>query len=132
MITVLFQTESHFPVDRKKIKEIIEVALVGQVHRDAEVSVSIVGDRRMRELNKKYRALDKTTDVLSFGLNDPTVEIPAEFIEAPDDVLRLGDIVVSYPQAVDEAREENKLVDDQIETLVLHGLDHLLGKHHPE
>ena len=83
MITVLFQTESHFPVDRKKIKEIIEVALVGQVHRDAEVSVSIVGDRRMRELNKKYRALDKTTDVLSFGLNDPTVEIPAEFISAP-------------------------------------------------
>jgi probable rRNA maturation factor len=132
MITVLFQTESHFPVDRKKIKHAIERALVDQVHRDAEVSVSIVGDRRMRELNKKYRHLDKTTDVLSFGLNDPTAHIPAEFIEAPDDVLRLGDIVVSYPQAVDEAREENKLVDYQIETLVLHGLDHLLGKHHPE
>ncbi|MCX6794042.1 MAG: rRNA maturation RNase YbeY [Candidatus Gottesmanbacteria bacterium] len=132
MITVLFQTESHFPVDRKKIKEVIEAALMGQVHRDAEVSVSVVGDRRMRELNKKYRNIDKTTDVLSFGLNDPTVEIPAEFVEAPDDVLRLGDIVVSYPQAVDEAREENTLVDEQIVTLVLHGLDHLLGKHHPE
>jgi probable rRNA maturation factor len=132
MITVLFQTESHFPVDRKKIKQAIESALVDQVHRDAEVSVSVVGDRRMRELNKKYRQLDETTDVLSFGLNDPTVEIPAEFVEAPDDVLRLGDIVVSYPQAVDEAREENKLVDEQVEILVLHGLDHLLGKHHPE
>ena len=132
MITVLFQTESHFPVDRKKIKMAIDAALIGQVHRDAEVSVSIVGDRRMRELNKKYRDLDKTTDVLSFGLNDPSLEIPAEFVEAPDDVLRLGDIVVSFPQAVTEAREENKLVDDQIETLVLHGLDHLLGKHHPE
>ena len=132
MITVLFQTESHFPVDRKKIKAAIEAALVDEVHRDAEVSVSIVGDRRMRELNKKYRNRDSTTDVLSFGLNDPTVEIPTEFVEAPDDVLRLGDIVVSYPQAVDEAREENKLVDDQIVTLVLHGLDHLLGKHHPE
>lgn len=132
MITVLFQTESHFPVDRKIIKHAIEAALVGQVHRDTEVSVSVVGDRRMRELNKKYRRLDKTTDVLSFGLNDPMVNIPAEFVEAPDDVLRLGDIVVSYPQAVDEAREENKLVDDQIVTLVLHGLNHLLGKHHPE
>ena len=132
MITVLFQTESHFPVDRKKIKDAIETALAGQVHRDAEVSVSIVGDRRMRELNKKYRNLDKTTDVLSIGLKDPTAEIPAEFVEAPDDVLRLGDIVESYPQAVDEAREENTLVDEQIVTLVLHGLDHLLGKHHPE
>jgi probable rRNA maturation factor len=127
MITVLFQTESHFPVTRKKIKDAVEAALVGQVHRDAEVSVSVVGDRRMRELNKKYRNIDKTTDVLSFGL-----ENGGEFIEPPDDVLRLGDIVVSYPQAVDEAREENKLVDDQIEILVLHGLDHLLGKHHPE
>ncbi len=132
MIKILFQTESHFPADRKKIKEAIEGALANQVHRDAEVSVSIVGDRRMRELNKKYRGLDKTTDVLSFGLNDPTIKTPTQFIEAPDDVLRLGDIVVSYPQAVEEAREQNKLVDDQIEFLVLHGLDHLLGKHHPE
>jgi probable rRNA maturation factor len=127
MITVLFQTESHFPVNRKKIKEAIEGALLGQVHRDAEVSVSVVGDRRMRELNKKYRNLDATTDVLSFGL-----ENGGEFVEPPDDVLRLGDIVVSYPQAVNQAREENKLVDDKIVFLVLHGLDHLLGKHHPE
>ena len=81
----------------------------------------------MRELNKKYRKLDKTTDVLSFGLNEGDA-----FVESPDDVLRLGDIVVSYPQAVDEAREENKMVIDQIVLLVLHGLDHLLGKHHPE
>jgi len=127
MITVLFQTESHFPVDRKKIKKAIEAVLVGQVHRDTDVSVSVVGDRRMRELNKKYRNLDATTDVLSFGMEDG-----GEFIEPPDDVLRLGDIVVSFPQAVTEAREENTFVDEQIVTLVLHGLNHLLGKHHPE
>ena len=127
MITVLFQTESHFPVDRKSIKDAIEKALVNEVHRDAEVSVSIVGDRQMKMLNKKYRNLDQTTDVLSFCLNEGEA-----FVEAPDDVLRLGDIVVSYPQAVAEAQEENKLVLDQIILLVLHGLDHLLGKHHPE
>ncbi len=132
MIRVLFQTESHFPVDRKKIKEAVERALVHEVHRDTEVSISIVGDRRMKELNKKYRNLDKTTDVLSFGLNDPMAKKSDQFIEAPDDILRLGDIVVSYPQAVEEARERNVLVDDQIAFLVLHGLDHLLGKHHPE
>jgi len=131
-VHVLFQTESHFPVDRKKIKVAIERALEGQVHRDAEVSVSVVGDRQMKSLNNKYRNLDKTTDVLSFGLNDPTVKVTDQFIEAPDDVLRLGDIVVSYPQAVAEAREDQKMVDDQIVFLVLHGLDHLLGKHHPE
>ncbi len=132
MIHVLFQTESHFPVSRRKVKEAIEHALEGQVHRDAEVSVSVVGDRQMRSLNQKYRSLDKTTDVLSFGLNESGADDRTQFIEAPDDVLRLGDIVVSYPQAVEEARTENKLVDDQIVFLVLHGLDHLLGKHHPE
>lgn len=127
MIHILFTTESHFPVNRKKIKKAVEDALQNEVHRDAEVSISVVGDRRMRGLNKKYRSLDKTTDVLSFGLNEGEA-----FVESPDDILRLGDIVVSYPQAVDEARTENKLVDDQIVFLVLHGLDHLLGHHHPE
>lgn len=132
MVRVLFQTESHFPVDRKKIRDSITAALTHEVHRDAEVSVSIVGDRQMKTLNKKYRNLDKTTDVLSFGLNDPTAKMNDQFIEAPDDILRLGDIVVSYPQALEQARVGQKLVDDQIVTLVLHGLDHLLGKHHPE
>lgn len=127
MIRVLFQTESHFPIARKKIKDAIENALIGQVHRSAEVSVSVVGDRRMRQLNKQYRNRDATTDVLSFGQEEGK-----PFVSAPDDVLRLGDIVVSYPQAVEEARDQNKLVDDQIVLLVLHGLDHLLGKHHPE
>ncbi len=126
MIRVLFQTESHFPVTRKKIRDAVVAALAPEVHRDTEVSVAIVGDRRMRELNKKYRKIDKPTDVLSFGTEG------GKFVEPPDDVLRLGDIVVSYPQAVEEAREGNTLVDDQIVTLVLHGLDHLLGKHHPE
>ena len=53
------------------------------------------------------------------------------FVEAPDGILHLGDIV-SFPMAVKEAGEENKLVDDTIVGLVLHGLDHLLGIHHPE
>jgi probable rRNA maturation factor len=54
------------------------------------------------------------------------------FVDVPDGVLRLGDLVVSFPEAVREATEENKLVDDKIVELVLHGLDHLLGIHHPE
>ncbi|MBI3577041.1 rRNA maturation RNase YbeY [Candidatus Gottesmanbacteria bacterium] len=131
MITVLFQTESHYPVNRKKIKQAIIDALAPQVHRDAEVGVTIVGDRRMKQLNGDFRNIDKTTDVLSFGLNDPmTKSVP--FAAVPDDVLRLGDIVISYPQAIKEAAEENQLVDDKIIELALHGLDHLMGIHHPE
>lgn len=132
MISILFQTESHFPVTRSKIKNAIIEALHGKVKRDAEVSVSIIGDRRMKQLNSQYRQKDTTTDVLSFPLNDPTYHAKTSFIDPPDGVLRLGDIMVSFPQAVAEATEENKLVDDKIIDLVLHGLNHLLGIHHPE
>jgi len=132
MITVLFSTESHYRVDRKKIKAALTQALQDKVFRDCEVSVSIVGDRRMKMLNKSYRNLDKTTDVLSFPQDDPSQPEKTPFVPAPDNVLRIGDIVVSYPQAVSEARQWNKLVDDVIVLLVLHGLNHLMGIHHPE
>lgn len=131
MISVLFQTETHFPVSRKKIRQAIVETLDNTIKRHAEVGVSVVGDRRMKQLNSQYRHIDATTDVLSFGLNEPTQkDVP--YVDPPDHVLRLGDIIVSYPQAVLEAAEENKLVDDVIVELVLHGLNHLLGIHHEE
>jgi probable rRNA maturation factor len=132
MIDVLIRTESHYPVDRKKITDAIVGTLIRKLKRKTEVSVTVIGDRRMRQLNKHYRGVDATTDVLSFPLNDPADKPDAPFVETPDGVLRLGDIVISFPQAVEEAARDNKLVDDQIVTLVLHGLDHLLGIHHPE
>lgn len=131
MISVIFQTETHFPVSRKKIRQAIVETLDNTIKRHAEVGVSVVGDRRMKQLNSQYRHIDATTDVLSFGLNEPTQkDVP--YVDPPDHVLRLGDIIVSYPQAVLEAAEENKLVDDVIVELVLHGLNHLLGIHHEE
>lgn len=132
MIKVLFQTESHFPVSRKKIRAAVIEILNKQVRSDAEVSISIVGDRRMHALNKTYHHVDDTTDVLSFPQNDSSQPSPYPFVESPNHMLQLGDIVVSYPQAVAEARQKNKLVDDIVIMLVLHGLNHLMGIHHPE
>lgn len=132
MISILFQTETHYPVNRKKVKEAITSVLAAKIKHSVEVSVSIVGDRRMKELNRTYRKIDAPTDVLSFPLNDPTYTKGQGFIDAPDGILRLGDIIISYPQAVTTATEENKLVDDVIVFLALHGLNHLLGIHHEE
>lgn len=132
MITILFQTETHYPVNRKKVKAAISDVLEKKIKHDVEVSVAIIGDRRMRELNRTYRKIDETTDVLSFPLNDATYTKNQPFVEAPDDILRLGDILISFPQAVETATEENKLVDAVIIELALHGLDHLLGIHHQE
>lgn len=132
MVTVLLQTESHYPVDRKKIKAAVVTYLQKRIESDVEVSITIVGDRQIHELNKSYRKKDYPTDVLSFPHNDPSQPNPVPFVDPPDNLIRLGDIVISYPQAREEAMEENKLVDDQIIFLILHGIDHLLGIHHPE
>jgi len=90
---------------------------------EVEVSVAVVGGRKIRSLNKTYRQLDESTDVLSF---------PQEGSRDPDGILRLGDILVCYPQAIEQAVEEDKMVDEKINELVEHGLRHLLGIHHPE
>ncbi len=129
MITVLIKTESHYTIDRNRVRIVIEKILLSKgVKGKVEVSVSIVGDRLMENLNQKYRDIDDTTDVLSFPMTEEVKDKP--FVEPPDHVLRLGDIIISYPQAREDALEENKLVDDKIDELVEHSMLHLLGQHH--
>lgn len=129
MITVLFKSESHYTIDRNRVRMVIEKLLLSKgVKGKVEVSVSIVGDRLMKDLNLKYRNIDETTDVLSFPMTEEVKDKP--FVEPPDNVLRLGDIIISYPQAREDASEENKLVDDKIDELVEHSMLHLLGQHH--
>lgn len=124
-INVLLFVESRYKVDRKRIVASVTNLLAGSgIDHDVEVSLAIVGDRKMRALNKQYRNLDKTSNVLSF----PTSE--GESIVMPEDILRIGDVVISYPEVIREAAKESFLVDDRIEELVLHGVKHLLGIHH--
>lgn len=130
MVHVFIKTESHFPINRKQIEAAVTSYLDGKVKRDAEVSIAVVGSRAMRQINRTYRQLDKVSDVLSFPFNES--KSLAQFIEPPDNILRLGEIIVCYPAAVDQAAETNQLVDDVVRFLVLHGMDHLLGIHHPE
>ena len=89
----------------------------------------------MHELNRKFRGLDSTTNILSFALEDPNPatlqHIPrVGFVASPDKWLRLGDIVISYPQAIEDASLDGISVDEEIRNLVEHGLNHLLGVHH--
>lgn len=129
MNIILFKTESHYQIDRGRVRKKIEDVLRQKgVKGNIEVSVNIVGDRLMKALNKKYRNLDETTDVLSFPLSEDVKD--KLFVDPPDNILRLGDIVISYPQAREDALEENKLVDDKVDELVEHSMNHLLGQHH--
>lgn len=123
MISTLISSESRYPVDRKKIERKVQEILERFNLQEAEVSVRIVGERKIRQLNQQFRQVDEATDVLSFGLEEP---------RGNDGILRLGDIVISYPEAQKAASEENKLVDEAVLKLIEHGLFHLLGFEHSE
>ncbi len=125
MVNVLIFVESRYKVNRKRIRKSIE-GLINreQISSPVEVSIAIVGDRKMRELSRKYKGEDKTRNILSFSLAE------GEKALSGGSTLRLGDIVISYPEVIREAARDELMVDDRIDELVVHGLNHLLGIHH--
>ena len=128
-LSVPIFVESRYKVNRKKIKQVVEKVLsTNQIIGPVEVSVAIVGDRKMRELSRKYKGEDKTRNILSFSQTEgEPLKMSANSVK---DVLRLGDIVLSYPQVIDDASRDEMLVDDKVGELVEHGLMHLLGLQH--
>jgi probable rRNA maturation factor len=90
---------------------------------DAELSVVLCDDVVMRDLNRRYRNRDRTTDVLAFAMNEGP-HMPA-VVAAP-----LGDVVISVPTAARQARTAGKRTVDEITILLAHGLLHLLGFDH--
>ena len=136
MITVSLQVGSRYPVDRKKLRQHVIDVLTKHGKTHVEVSVSIVGARRMIELNEGLMKHEGITDFLSFPQKDPEQPTP-DFLDITDienkqnDLpFHIGDVVVCYPEAVREAMRYGNMVDDRICFLVEHGLMHLMGFHH--
>ena len=82
---------------------------------ESSATIAFVSDKRIRELNRQFRGIDKATDVLSF---------PAE------EESNLGDVAVSVETAAAQARENGLTLDQEIAQLILHGLLHLSGYDH--
>ena len=118
--------DSRYPFDRKRVKVALMKTLEEQEMFSGEVkiSLSVVGERKIRELEIKYFKENKVTDVLSFPLQEGDT-MPEDL-----DGINLGDIVVCYPEAKRQAMQWNRTVDEEIEFLACHGLLHLLGIHH--
>jgi len=85
---------------------------------DASVTIAFVSDARIRELNLRFRGIDKATDILSFPNADATAD------------NNLGDLAISLSRAVRQARENDLELDQEIAQLILHGLLHLCGYDH--
>lgn len=129
-MNVLIHTDTRYPVNRKIIrKAVVDVFAKNKINSDAEVSVAVVGERKMKVLTGKYLSDGKNHEILTFALEDAS-EVRGGFVNPPDEVLRLGDVVLCWPEVLQLAAKEDILVDDEVYFLTAHGVEHLLGKHH--
>lgn len=92
---------------------------------DKSLTIAFVSDGKMRELNKKFRGKNSTTDVLSFPfLSEPGAVATGDALDF------LGDIVISVEQAERQSKENDLSLELEIKQLILHGILHLCGYDH--
>jgi probable rRNA maturation factor len=128
-ISIDIKTPYRGRLTQKWLLDIVDVTLSTQkIDRPVELSLLITGDDEVHRLNREYRGIDKTTDVISFALSENIAD--TEFVTPPDKVLRLGEVIISYPQAAAQARENRQTIKAEMAWLVVHGLLHLMGYDH--
>jgi probable rRNA maturation factor len=86
----------------------------------AELSLALVGNAEMQRLNAKYRQMIYPTDVLSFAADK----------NSPVETSLLGDVIISVEKAAQQAKERRRTLDEEMVTLLIHGVVHLLGYDH--
>ena len=118
-------------IDKKWLRRLVRESLGAHgAEAQVELSLLITDDATVRELNRTYRGKDKTTDVLSFALEADRRSDAAGFVLPPGEIVHLGEVIVSYPKAAEQAAERNHAVEDELALLVVHGVLHLLGYDH--
>ena len=121
MIEVVNRQRGH-TVDTGRWREFAAAALRTIKHSGEGATIVFVSDRRMRELNRRFRGRNSTTDVLSFPSAPDAFELGAE--------MNLGDVVISVERAAAQATEQGLEFEREIAQLILHGLLHLCGYDH--
>lgn len=135
----------------KLLHEVIEAAAKYlNLPEGVELDLSIVSNEEIQVLNRDYRGLDKPTDVLSFALTEVTSEFDVDFAhldlteeaEETEDLeetefedeeaipQHLGDIIISYPRAQEQAQDYGHSLDRELAFLAVHGFLHLNGYDH--
>lgn len=97
-----------------------------------EMSITIVDNQRIQEINHEYRSIDQVTDVISFALEDGDEEELAVFFEEGENPFPrlLGDIFISIERAEEQAKEYGHSFERELAFLMVHGFLHLNGYDH--
>jgi rRNA maturation RNase YbeY len=128
MIKIYVKKQADYPVSAVKIRQRLrEFLRKSGIVSDSIVNIALVGKKRMSDLSRRYlKGKDGIHNVLSFTES----EIKGKFVYPNDGMIRLGEIIVCYPKAFEEAKKEGKLIEDKVYELIEHGARHLLGEHH--
>ncbi len=122
MIEILTSEALDIPDYTDKLIQIAQDALHSvQPELACDLSIALTTDEDIQQLNLQYRKIDRPTDVLSFE-SDETDPVSG--------TRYLGDIVISYPRALQQARDAGHPVENELMLLVVHGVLHLLGYDH--
>ena len=128
MLDIVFQ---NFTSDKSLkgdfFKKILEAGTkeLGWKEKSVGVSINLVGESKIRDLNKKYRHKDKATDVLSFPMSERFTIQDSRFM-----IHDLGDIFICLSFAKNDAKSENVDIDRKLAQLTVHGFLHLAGYDH--
>jgi rRNA maturation RNase YbeY len=107
-------------ISARRFKQIADEVLLLLDQDRSELSIALIGNAEMQRLNAQYRNRDYPTDVLSF---------PAE-ATLPSGVRLLGDVIISVDKARQQADERKRTLEQEMVTLLIHGVLHLLGFDH--
>lgn len=126
---LIIENEQNLYTDLKSFESLIEAAVlksleVEGVTTELEISILLVDNAGIRELNREHRQLDSATDVLSFPQFNTKEELAGAHYAA------LGDIVISLEKAKEQAEEYGHSVEREIGFLTVHSMLHLLGYDH--
>ena len=122
MISIIVPEQFRLQIsDQNLLASVEKTMLVDGISDSPSLSLIITDDEEMKKLNQTYRGINKTTDVLSFG---------GDFTDPDLDSRYLGDVIISFPQAEEQALRRGHDVDAELQLLAAHGVLHLLGYDH--
>ena len=131
-IAIFVEEEFRGLVNEGWVRRIAQTVLKAEgVAPPYEVSLVFTDSETVQQLNRDYRGVDEPTDVLAFYML-PQKGADSSFALPPDGVTRLGEVIISYPQAAEQAREQGHSPERELALLVIHGILHLLGYDHEE
>lgn len=131
MTNVNFSNRQRKAVITDDIKKLVISAITASLEvegfaKNAEVNVTFVSDRKIKEINKNFRNINSSTDVLSFPLSDNGIYD----INPENECAMLGDVIISVEHAVKQAEVYGHSIQREIAYLTVHSVFHLLGYDH--